>query len=187
MTEKEEHSIDALRLRLRRLLSSLDRVNGDVSEKKDLLGKLTQETALALACLHVYSGPQSAELFRLSFTPVEVESRREERLGVECLQFYRIESGKRHGLLPRYTSLLTSPQAEVASAGMEKLVASLWDYINSALIQRAASSMVDDLRRVLASKRKETLRLGGLEEAQRAAHERILEMEHHRRRIALKR
>ena len=47
--------------------------------------------------------------------------------------------------------------------------------------------MVDDLRRVLARKRKETLRLGGLEEAQRAAHERILEMEHHRRRIALKR
>lgn len=172
---------ERLRQRIRRLMVSRERLETRSVEQRQQLNELTARTSSALAMLNIYSGPQSAELFRLSFLPVVVESRRETRSGVECLQFYRTDAGVRHGLLPHYTSLLTSPQAESASLQVEKLVHALWGYINCVMELRSTDYLIRRLRRSLKQAEQERAQTICLLAARRVANEHTFEAERHRR------
>ena len=174
---------ERLRQRIHRLTVSRERLGARSLERKRRLDELTARTAYALAMLNIYSGPQSAELFRLSFLPIAVESRKEIRSGVECLQFYRADAIVRHGLLPRYTSLLTSPQAECASLQVEELICALWDYINGMMELRSADRLIRRLRRSLKQAERESGQTARSFAAQRAAREHAFETERHRRKV----
>ena len=74
MSGTDVHSLpERLRQRIRRLTVSRERLGARSLEQKRRLDELTAQTASALAMLNIYSGPQSAELFRLSFVPIAVE------------------------------------------------------------------------------------------------------------------
>lgn len=185
MSGEDVHSLpERLRQRIRRLTVSRERLGARSLEQKRRLAELTARTASALAMLNIYSGPQSAELFRLSFSPIAVESRKEIRSGVECPQFYRADAGMRHGLLPRYTSLLTSPQEESASLQVEELVRSLWEYINGMMELRSADHLIRRLRRSLKQAERACEQAVRSFAARRAARERAFETERHRRKVS---
>ncbi|WP_315506689.1 hypothetical protein [Pyramidobacter piscolens] len=185
MSGTDVHSLpERLRQRIRRLTVSRERLGARSLEQKRRLDELTAQTASALAMLNIYSGPQSAELFRLSFVPIAVESGKEIRSGVECLQFHRADANARHGLLPRYTSLLTSPQAEKASLQVEELIRALWDYINGMMELRSADCLIRRLRRSLKQAERERLQAAQAFAARRAAREHVFETERHRRKVS---
>ncbi len=172
-----------LRQRLRRLVQTVNRLAQKSEEEKKSLSKSMAKSAAAIAMLNVYTGPQSAELFRLSFQPAKAELRRAEISGVECVQFVR-NSGAGGGFLPRYTSLLTSPQSEKSSRQVEETAECLWNYINAVLAQRAAERLCRRLRRELRREESESARVRGVEAARRAAREQNFEAERRRWRRA---
>lgn len=139
---------ERMRQRLRRLVSSRE---NEAEKSEILLRKLRlqiSEANTALARLKIYSGPQSAELFRLSFMPAKVQAHSENIAGVMCIQLRTADMGG-NGLLPRFTSLLTSPQDESASRQAKTMVKSLWAYVNSVLAVRGMDRVIRRLRHQL--------------------------------------
>lgn len=179
-------SVGSLRLRLRRLLLSAARLREETAEKKKLLTSLTQSAVSTLASLSMYSGPQSAELFRLSFLPVSVTTFDSERFGVSCRKFSR-QGNRVSSLLPYCTSLLTSPQVEEASVQTDRMVSALLDYVNSAIALKTVVATSEDVRRILQIRLK-NLSAGNASDAElRVAYEKMCEMERWRRAKARRR
>ena len=138
---------EQIRQRLRRLVASRENAAQQSQMLMERLRSRIAGTSAALARLKSYSGPQSAELFRLSFLPVKAEACTELISGVECLQLQTQNDSD--GLLPRFTSLLTSPQNEWAYSQTEEMAKALWAYVNSVLVLRALDCRIRHLRRQL--------------------------------------
>lgn len=149
MSGEHGSRLSSLRVRLRRLIAARETFAAETEKLKSALAENTDEALTALSMLEVYSGPRSAELFRMSFEKVAVKPVHEPFYEGECLQLSPGDTQERSGLIPYYTSLLTSPQADWASRRAGMLVDSLWEYVNHVLKVKFLDATICRLRTVL--------------------------------------